>query len=126
MQAGPDAPPVQSDDSHQAVVHSSSRVSPQLIAIYERYLGTLPAGSGACGDSSRVESNSDHWVVVDAVAHNNAAFLLEQLTAIGLAGAHLAPPVVSGYLPVCAIPHLETCCPELKSVRESVATTQRP
>lgn len=103
---------------------ASSKVSPQLIAAFERRYGS--PSEAACRNVDPNRGSPGDWIVIDATAKRDAARLIEQLTAVGLRHGAVAAPVVSGYLPICAIPQLETCCSELNFVRESVVETQRP
>jgi hypothetical protein len=117
--------PVTTGDSIQKATGKSERVSGQLLSIYEQKYPTPELRARACSDLDRAKSDAANSVVVDATAMKDSALLLDQLTSIGLTHAQVAPPVVSGYLPICAIPQLEDCCSELRFVRESVSQLQK-
>ena len=112
--------PISTDSSSQKPASKSERVSSGLLTIYEQRCPRNQQGSRASGELDRSE-----LVVVDALAKTDAALLRDQLMSIGLAHAQVAAPIVSGYLPVCAIAQLENCCSELRFVRESVSQHQK-
>ena len=100
-------------------------VSGELLRIYEqKYPSTLK--SRACTDFHRTQADLSNYVVVDALAKENADLLMDQLTSFGLAHAQVAAPLVSGYFPICAIPQLETCCSELRFIRQSISVQRQP
>lgn len=118
---GPDRPAPTQDASSK-----SERVSGELVAIYaQRYSGDH-LESRVCSDADRAQDEADRSIVVDALAKEDADLLLKQLTSLGLTHAQVAAPVVSGYFPICAIPELETCCSELKFIRQSISENRAP
>lgn len=117
---------VLADASAQDPRTKPAHVSSELLSIYEKRYSSSTSESHACSDVDRAQVDSGGSVVVEALAKENADLLLNQLTSIGLKHTQVAAPVVSGYLPICAIPQLESCCSELKFVRRSVATIQDP
>lgn len=100
-------------------------VSSELLNIYEqRYPSRLDSRS--CTDLDRTQADRGSSVVIDAVANENVELLMQQLESLGLKHAQAAAPIVSGYFPICAIPELETCCSELRFVRQSISARQQP
>lgn len=101
-------------------------ISIELLGIYEQRYGTSTFDTDSCRGLDRNQSDLGDSVAIDAAAKENADLLREQLTTIGLRHAQVAGPVVSGYLPICAIAALENCCSELRFVRRSISARREP
>jgi len=114
--------PAGTDVSTPNSATKTKHVSSELLTIYAQRYSADPR---ACSDPNRDQLEAGSSVVVDATARRDAALLLNQLRSIGLLHAQVAAPVVSGYLPVCAIPQLEDCCSELRFIRKSVIELQK-
>lgn len=122
--SGP-ADPAPAADATNAANAKPEHVSSELLRIYEqRYPATLDSRS--CTVFDRTDADLGSSAVVDAVANENAELLMRQLTSLGLKHAQIAAPIVSGYLPICAIPELENCCSELRSIRQSISAHRQP
>lgn len=112
-------PPV--EDRRQA----ATPVSRGLLHLYAERFGREATEAEGCGPQAAWEEASRDLVAVDAIAKTDARVLLEQLSSVGLRHGQIVAPVVSGRLPICAIPNLITCCSELHFVRESTAATRQ-
>jgi len=117
--SGP-ADPAPAADATNEPTAKPEHVSRELLNIYEQRYSSA-SESRSCTDLDRNQTDPGSSVVVDAIAIENAELLMQQLTSLGLKYAQVAVPLVSGYFPICAIPELETCCSELRYVRQSIS-----
>lgn len=101
---------------------TSRRVSSELLGVYEQKYRDSVSAEQACTD--RADKDLASSVAVDATAKSDPALLREQLRSIGLGYTQVAGAIVSGYLPICAIPKLEGCCSELRLIRQSLSANQ--
>jgi hypothetical protein len=116
--------PVQAAEAPPENAAKAERVSSELLEIYAAKYSSPAAERHVCSDRDRAQTDLHSSVLVDATAKNDAELLLSQLTEIGLKFANVAAPVVSGYLPICAIAELDGCCSELRFIRKATALTQ--
>ena len=102
----------------------SSRISQELTALHREYSAFLAAGKGGRFQSgSPLVQVIDDRVVVDATASGDANVLKVDLEALGMQQAVAFGRIVSGQLPIAAIPRLEGLS-SLNSARAAVALTQ--
>ena len=100
-----------------------SKVSEQLTALHAEYSAFLAAGKGgAFNSSSPLVHVIDDRVVVDATASGNAQALKADLEALGMQHAVAFGRIVSGQLPIAAIPRLEELA-SLNFVRAAMVLT---
>ena len=82
-----------------------SKLSPNLVALHEQYNSQLAYGTAAVfGSNDPLVIMVDDRVVVDAVASGNADVLKSDLVSLGMQNAVPYGRVVSGELPITAIP----------------------
>lgn len=102
----------------------SSKVSPDLVALHESYLEARRSGAGFRPDNPLLRVVEDR-VVIDATAAADARALETDLVALGLRHAAAFGRIVSGELPIPAIPTLDTL-ESLRFVRPAAAMTRSP
>jgi hypothetical protein len=107
------------------VAAGEGRVSPRLTAIYDEHLahqaamGTGPAAPFTSRDRWARVIDGDR-VVVDVTAHGDARALESELIGLGMRHTAVFGAVVSGELPIAAVPVLPTLA-GLRSARPSYA-----
>jgi hypothetical protein len=116
---------VNAADTTPELTVKPEHVSSELLSIYDQKHSKSTLDAHACSDVDRAQAASCDSVVVEAIAKVDPDLLLEQLKPLGFKHAQVAGPVVSGYLPICAIPELESCCSELRFVRKSISALQK-
>jgi hypothetical protein len=97
------------------------KVAPELQALYEAYLVAQKTGAPLVPPDPFVRV-VDGRVTIDAVASSNATELRAELVALGLEHAAQAGRMVSGQLPVSAIPAMASL-PSLAFARAARSTT---
>jgi len=80
-------------------------LNPDLASLYETYVACESAGKPCPPSGSAVVSESGD-VLIDAVASADANVLKADLVALGMRDAAVAGRIVSGWLPILAIPRL--------------------
>lgn len=86
-----------------------SKVAPELIHLHNEYLSYLATGtSGVFKSGNSLVLVVDDRVVIDAVASGEASVLKADLESLGTQHAVAFGRVVSGQLPISAIPSLAT------------------
>jgi len=85
----------------------SAKVDPDLLALHESYREAQQRGADLRSDNSRLRV-VDGRVVIDATATGDALVLQADLVGLGMRHAALFGRIVSGELPIAAIPTLAT------------------
>jgi hypothetical protein len=102
----------------------ASKIAPELIALHQEYAAHLAASSQEPFRSrNKLLQIVDGHVIIDAVAAGETSALRGDLTALGMRNAVSFGRMVSGQLPIAAIPQLAKL-PSLAFARAAVATTQ--
>ena len=102
----------------------ASKVAPELIALHEDYASHLASGrKEPFHPANPLLQIVDGRVVVDAVASGDASVLKADLEALGMQQAVAFGRIVSGQLPISAIPSL-TALPSLNFARAASAVLQ--
>jgi len=108
-----------------------SRVSPDLARLYEEREATRDwSGAGPFVSSNRLARVLDERVVIDAVANGDPGALRASLAALGMQNIAVFGRVVSGQLPIAAVPslhgisHLRFARPAYSSQRVGAVTSQ--
>jgi hypothetical protein len=98
-----------------------SKVGLELVTLYDEYSSYLAShGTGTFQPSSPLVLVIDGRVIVDAVASGDANVLKSDLEALGMQQAVAFGRIVSGQLPIVAIPRLEEV-PSLNFARAAAA-----
>jgi len=98
-----------------------SRVSPELISLYDQYSSYVKShNAGAFQPTDRLVRIVDDRVLVDAVASDDVDALKADLMSLGMQQAVAFGRIVSGQLPISAIPAM-AALPSLSFVRASAA-----
>lgn len=101
-----------------------AKVSQELTALYDEYSRYLAARPAARFQSSNsLVQVIDDRVLIDAVASGDPAALKSDLAALGMRQAVAFGRIVSGQLPISAIPSM-AALPSLKSARAAAAALQ--
>jgi hypothetical protein len=101
-----------------------SKVAPELAALYDEYSSHLASHKATrFRASDPLVQVIDDRVVVDAVASGDASVLKSDLEALGMQQAVAFGRIVSGQLPILAIPSMATL-PSLNSARAASAFLQ--
>lgn len=101
-----------------------TKLGPELIALYDKYSSYLASGKrGVFKSSSPSVRLVDDRVIIDAVASGDANVLKSDLEGLGMQQAVAFGRVVSGQLPILAIPSMEKLS-SLNSVRAATAVLQ--
>ena len=101
-----------------------SKVSPELISVYKQYSSYLKShNAGVFQPTDRLVRVVDDRVVVDAVASDDVNALKADLVSLGMQQAVAFGRIVSGQLPISAIPTM-AALPSLNFARAS-ASMQR-
>jgi hypothetical protein len=85
----------------------SAKISPDLLALHESYRAARQRGGDFRSDNPLLRVVDDR-VVIDATAAGDARALEADLVALGVRHAAVFGRIVSGELPIAAIPTLET------------------
>src|SRR5262245_61718624 len=108
-----------------------SRVNPDLTRLYEEREATRDwSGAGPFVSSNRLARVLDERVVIDAVADGDPGALRASLASLGMHNIAVFGRVVSGQLPISAvpslhgIPHLRFAQPSYSSQRVGAVTSQ--
>ncbi len=102
-----------------------AKVSPELISVYEQYSSYLKShNAGVFQPTDRLVRVIDDRVVVDAVASDDVNALKADLVALGMQQAVAYGRIVSGQLPISAIPAV-AALPSLNFARAAAASMQR-
>jgi hypothetical protein len=103
----------------------TSKISPELIALYKEYSSHLASGS-----QERFRSNDplvrtfEGRVIIEAVAAGETAPLQADLMTLGMQNSASFGRMVSGQLPIASIPDLANL-PSLIFARAALAITQK-
>jgi hypothetical protein len=98
-----------------------SKVGPELITLYNQYSSYVASHNpGAFQPTDRLVRVIDDRVVVDAVASGDVNALKADLVSLGMQQAVAFGRIVSGQLPISAIPTI-AALPSLNFVRASAA-----
>ena len=101
-----------------------SKVSPELISVYEQYSSHVKShNAGAFQPIDRLVRVIDDRVVVDAVASDDVNALKADLLTLGMQQAVAFGRIVSGQLPISAIPAM-AALPSLNFARAASGLTQ--
>jgi len=101
-----------------------TKIGPELIALYDEYSSYIASGKrGGFKSSSPLVRLVDDRVVIDAVASGDPNVLKSDLEALGMQQAVTFGRVVSGQLPILAIPSMAKLS-SLNSVRAASAFLQ--
>ena len=98
-----------------------AKISPELLALYDAYLAAQRRGVPFAASDPLVRI-VDVRVIVDAVASGDVAALETDLRALGMRDTVSAGRIVSGQLPISAIPPLAGL-QSLKFVRSEASVT---
>lgn len=113
--------------SAETVAENSGRmakVGPELIALYDEYSSYVASQRpGAFRPGNPLVRVIDGRVVIDAVASGEARELQSDLVALGMRGAVAFGRVVSGELPISAVPSM-AALPSLKFARAAAASVR--
>jgi hypothetical protein len=94
-------------DASSVKSRTPSKVSRELLSLYDGYMEARRSGTPLCPDTPRLRIDEDR-VIVDATATvGNAQSLEADLVALGMRHAVAYERVVSGGLPIASIPALE-------------------
>ena len=100
------------------------KVSPELISLYDQYSSYMkPHNAGAFQPTDRLVRVVDGRVLIDAVASDDVDALKADLMSLGMQQAVAFGRIVSGQLPISAIPAM-AALPSLNFARAS-ASMQR-
>jgi hypothetical protein len=101
-----------------------SKVTPELVALYDQYSAYVAShGAGAFRPADPLVRGIDDRAVVDAVASGDAEVLKSDLVSLGMRNAVAFGRVVSGELPISAIPALNAL-PSLQFARAAALSTR--
>ena len=104
-----------------AISDPMAKVGPELQRLYETYRAAQTTGSPFVSTDPLVRV-ADGRVVIDAVASEDVEVLKKDLVALGLEHPASAGRIVSGYLPVSAIPAM-AALPSLRFARAAMSAT---
>ena len=113
-----------SAQTNEANTRTLSKVGPELVALYDEYSAALASGKAAGFRSANplVRVIEDR-VVIDAVASDDVNVLKADLSALGMQQAVAFGRIVSGQLPISAIPAMAALS-SLNSARAASAMLQ--
>jgi hypothetical protein len=98
-----------------------SKVSPELISVYEQYSSHVKShNAGAFQPTDRLVRVVDDRVLIDAVASDDVNALKADLMSLGMQQAVAFGRIVSGQLPISAIPAM-AALPSLNFARASAS-----
>lgn len=101
---------------------SEGKVSSELMALHREYQAHLQSGRTIFRPTTRLVRVIGNRVVIDATAARDPQTLKRDLEALGLRNGAVAGQLVSGQLPISAIPSLNSVS-SLQSVRAAYAIT---
>jgi hypothetical protein len=102
-----------------------SKIGPELISLYEQYSAYVAShNAGTFRSADPLVRVVDDRVVIDAVAADDVNVLRADLVALGMQQAVAFGRVVSGQLPISAIPAMANL-PSLNFARAAAASMQR-
>jgi len=100
------------------------KLAPELTALYDEYSAYLAAHrSGVFRPANPLVRVVGDRVVIDAVASEDATILMSDLMSLGMQGAVAFGRIVSGQLPISAIPVMAGL-PSLQFARAAAASTR--
>ena len=99
-----------------------TKLGPELQSLYEAYRVALTTGTPLVSTNPLVRVDKG-GVVIDAVASGDVEDLKKDLVALGLEHAASAGRIVSGQLPVSAIPAM-AALPSLRYARAAMSATK--
>jgi hypothetical protein len=103
---------------------SMSKLAPELVALYDEYASYLAFGKrGAFKAANPLVRVIDDRVVIDAVASGDVNVLKSELESLGMQQAVAFGRIVSGQLPITAIPCM-AALPALNFARAAAGLTQ--
>lgn len=115
---------IASAQSNRETAARTAKIAPDLIALSEEYSAYLSAKkTGAFRPSNFPGRIVDDRILIDAVASGEADLLRSELTSIGMRHAVAFGRMVSGELPIAAIPKLADL-PALKFARSAGAAAR--
>ena len=101
-----------------------SKISPELIALYDQYSAYVASHrAGAFRPADPFVRVIDDRVVIDAVASGDVEVLKSDLVSIGMRNAVVFGRIVSGELPISAIPTL-SALPSLQFARAATVSAR--
>jgi hypothetical protein len=101
-----------------------AKLAPELRALYEAYRVARESGRPVISPDPAIPIVEDR-VLVDAVASGDVGDLRRSLVDLGMQEAVTAGRIVSGQLPIAAIPAMAALA-ELRFARAAISTTRRP
>jgi len=102
-----------------------SKVGPELITLYDQYSSYVAShNAGEFQPTDRLVRVVDDRVVIDAVAFDDVNALKTDLVALGIQQAVAFGRIVSGQLPISAIPAM-AALPSLNFARAAAASMPR-
>lgn len=102
-----------------------SKIGPELISLYEQYSAYVAShNAGTFRSADRLVRVVDDRVVIDAVAADDVNALKADLVSLGMQQAVAFGRIVSGQLPISAIPAMAKL-PGLNFARAAAASMQR-
>jgi hypothetical protein len=109
-----------------ALAHDDARakLGPELRALYAAYREARESGRAVVSPDPAMPIVEDR-VLIDAVAAGDVGELRRSLVDLGMREAVTAGRIVSGQLPIAAIPAIAALA-ELRFARAARSTTQRP
>jgi hypothetical protein len=100
------------------------KLAPELIALYDEYSAYLASHRpGVFRPANPLVRVGGDRVVIDAVASEDATILMSDLMSLGIQGAVSFGRIVSGQLPISAIPAMAGL-PSLQFARAAAASTR--
>src|SRR6266436_3388660 len=101
-----------------------SKVGPELMSLYDQYSSYMKShNAGAFQPTDRLVRVIDDRVVVDAVASGDVNALKADLVSLGMQHAVAFGRIVSGQLPISAIPAM-AALPSLNFARAAAGSTR--
>jgi len=94
------------------------KIGPELQALYQAYLASEQSGRPLVLPNPRMRV-VENRVIVDAVASDDGGDLKGDLVALGMRNAESAGRIVSGQLPIAAIPAM-AALPSLRFARAAI------
>jgi hypothetical protein len=101
-----------------------AKLAPELRALYEAYRVARDSGRPVISPDPAIPIVEDR-VLIDAVASGDVGDLRRSLVDLGMREAVTAGRIVSGQLPIAAIPAMAALA-ELRFARAAMSTTRRP
>ena len=115
---------IASAQSNRETAARTAKIAPELVALYDEYSAYLSAKKPGAFRSFHFPGRIiDDRVLIDAVASGKADLLRSELTEVGMRHAVAFGRIVSGELPIAAIPKLAGL-PDLKFARSAGAAAR--